>query len=162
MSVAQKIRQAKLLKKNNRPQEALTILEICLESTTTTPDLYYQIASLYDFMGREKEAIPFYEKALTHGLIKERAEAFLGLGSTYRCLGQYRKSLTVFDRAIKEFPQHRVLRVFRALTTYNLGHATQAVQILLDQLLATTNDISIKSYDRALRLYKDNLDQVWE
>jgi hypothetical protein len=36
------------------------------------------------------------------------------------------------------------------------------VGVLLDQLLDTTDDGDIKSYNRALREYAHNLDQVWD
>lgn len=54
------------------------------------PEILYQCAWVHDTLGEEKEAIPFYRAALEHGLGgKDRRGALLGLGSTYRTLGQY-------------------------------------------------------------------------
>jgi tetratricopeptide (TPR) repeat protein len=86
----------------------------------------------------------------------------LGLGSTYRCLGEYQKSLKIFDQAIKEFPDDRSLKVFRAITHYNLGKTEDSVGELLIQLVDTTNDPSIKSYEKALRFYSDKLNETWK
>jgi len=115
-----------------------------------------------DSLGKESEAANFYKKALANGLKEDRVGAMLGLGSTYRCLGEYEKSLKVLDQAVKEFPEDRSLTVFRALTYYNLGNPQESIRELLLQLLETTNDDSIKSYDRALRFYSNTLNQTWK
>jgi len=123
----------------------------------------YQLARQYDSEGKESEAAPFYELALESGLKGEnRRGAYLGLGSTYRALGEYVRSKEIFDRALKEFPDDRSLKVFRALTLYNLGQRDKCVEELLLQLLDTTANDQIKRYDRALRFYADKLDQTWK
>lgn len=150
------------LRNKNKPEEALQILKGLLRSNPNDPDVNYQIAWTCDFMGKESEAVPFYEAAIAQGLREDRSGAMLGLGSTYRCLGEYKKSLKVFDQAINEFPENRSLRVFRALTLYNLGQTEESVSQLLVQLLDTTNDDSIRYYERALRFYSDKLNETWK
>jgi tetratricopeptide (TPR) repeat protein len=88
--------------------------------------------------------------------------ALLGLGSTYRCLGEYAKSLAVFERAIKLYPENRAFRVFKSLCDYNVGHADVAIRALLTELVETTNSEDIKQYGRALLFYSDKLDQKFE
>jgi tetratricopeptide (TPR) repeat protein len=151
------------LRKNNEPEEAMRILKQLLQSNPDDPDVNYQLAWTCDFMGKESEAVPFYEKAISNGLTGEdRKGAMLGLGSTYRCLGEYQKSLNVFDQAVKEFLDDRSLKVFRALTLHNLGKSEDSVGQLLILLLDTTSDQSIKSYDKALRFYSDKLSETWK
>jgi len=157
-----KLAQAIALRKQNMPEVALTILKELLQTHPNDPDVNYQMAWTCDFMGKEFAAVPFYEKAISNGLKEDRDGAMLGLGSTYRCLGEYEKSLQVFDQALLEFPEHRAIKVFRALSLYNLGKAEESVSQLLIQLLDTTNDSSIKSYERALRFYSDKLNQTWK
>ncbi len=86
----------------------------------------------------------------------------LGLGSTYRCLGKYQKSLSIFDKGKGEFPEDRALKVFRSLTLYNLGKFEASVSQLLVQLIETISDNLIKSYDKALRFYSDKLNKIWK
>ena len=157
-----KLAEAIELRKNNKPEEAKQILTALLQSNPNDPDINYQMAWTCDFMGKEFEAVPFYEKAIANGLKEDRSGAMLGLGSTYRCLGEYEKSLKVFDQALNEFPENRSLKVFRALTYYNLGKAEESVSQLLIQLLDTTKDDSIKLYERALRFYSDKLNETWK
>lgn len=151
------------LRKDNKPDQALVILTELLKSNPNDPNINYQTAWTNDFMGKESEAVPFYEKAIANGLTGEdRKGAMLGLGSTYRCLGEYQKSLKIFDQAVNEFASDRSLKVFRTLTLHNLGQSEEAVGQLLIQLLDTTSDQTIKSYDKALRFYSDKLSQTWK
>ncbi|TCP68322.1 tetratricopeptide repeat protein [Baia soyae] len=57
--------------------------------------LDYVSAWSHDVLCLESEAIPYYERAIELGLSKEDdlEGALLGLGSTYRVLGQYEKSI---------------------------------------------------------------------
>lgn len=157
-----KLSEAIELRKNDKPEEAIKILKSLLQLNSNDPDINYQMAWTCDFMGKESEAAPYYETAIANGLVEDREGAMLGLGSTYRCLGEYEKSLRVFDQGIAEFPENRSLKVFRALTLYNLGKSEESVSQLLIQLLDTTNDDSIQSYERALRFYSDKLNETWK
>lgn len=158
-----KLSKAIQLRKDNRPDEAITILAELLKLNPNDPNINYQMAWTCDFMGKESEAVPFYEKAIANGLSGEdRKGAMIGLGSTYRCLGEYQKSLRVFDQAVKEFSEDRSLKVFRALTLYNLGQAEDSVRELLVQLLDTTGDQSVKTYEKTLRFYSDKLNETWK
>jgi tetratricopeptide (TPR) repeat protein len=157
-----KLSEAIELRKNNNPKKALVLMQALHKANPNDAEVNYQIAWTYDVMSKEREAVPFYETALAHGLFEGRVDAMLGLGSTFRNLGEYKKSLDIFDNAIGEFPDNRALRVFRALTLYNLKKHSESVSELLVQLLETTNDASIKSYERSLSTYKDRLDDVWK
>lgn len=151
------------LRNENKPDQALALFGELLKSYPEDPTINYQMAWTCDIMGKESEAVPFYETAISKGLSGEdRKGAMLGLGSTYRCLGEYQKSLKVFDQAIVEFPKERALKVFRALTIHNLGKSAEAIGELLIQLLDTTGDNSIRSYDKALRYYSGTLSEVWK
>lgn len=156
------IEKAIQLRNDKKPEMALAILEVLLRTHPDDPNINYQIAWTHDFMGNESMAVTFYEKAIDSGLSEDRAGAFLGLGSTYRCLGEYEKSVNVFDKALSEFPDDRALKVFRALTLFNLGRSEESVSQLLIQLIDTTQDKSIKSYERALRFYSDKLNETWK
>lgn len=127
------------------------------------PKLYYHAAWICDAGRTEAEAAQFYEKAFELGISREdRKGAFLGFGSTLRSLGQYEKSKTIFDKALREFPDDRAIKVFAALTEYNLKNHTQAVSEILKQLAATTRDSGIRQYAGALEFYSDKLDEVFD
>jgi hypothetical protein len=47
------------------------------------------------------------------------------------------------------------------MTLYNLGRPREAVQLLLEVLLATADEPSIERYRRALTAYAEDLDRSW-
>lgn len=119
----------------------------------------YQCAWTHDKLGLEAEAVPFYQRALELGLPPEELRgAYLGLGSTLRCLDRPHDSLEVLDNGLQEFPEDSALKAFRALTLYSLDRAGEAVSTLLKLLLETSQDPGIQAYNRALSYYADHLD----
>ncbi|MFB7303222.1 tetratricopeptide repeat protein [Heyndrickxia sporothermodurans] len=127
------------------------------------PVINYQCAWSYDVLGEEREAVPYYEKAISLGLEGEDLEgALLKLGSTYRTLGEYEKSRRTFLKGIELFPHNHAIRVFYAMTLFNLKDHNQAMEILLKSIAETSNDPQLVSYKRAIEFYSDKLDQVWD
>lgn len=127
------------------------------------PVINYQCAWSYDVLGEEREAVPYYEKAISLGLEGEDLEgALLGLGCTYRTLGEYEKSRRTFLKGIELFPHNHAIRVFYAMTLFNLKDHNQAMEILLKSIAETSNDPQLVSYKRAIEFYSDKLDQVWD
>jgi len=110
---------------------------------------------LYDLLGREREAIPSYEKAVQGGLSGEDLKStLLGMGSTYRCIGDYQKSIDTLQHARTLFPNARQFNVFLAIAYYNIGEPSKAMELLLESLVATTKDEGILRDQRAIRFYK--------
>ncbi|EGL17551.1 MULTISPECIES: tetratricopeptide repeat protein [Paenibacillus] len=158
-----KLEEAIRLREAGRHAEAQTLLLGLVREEPLVPSNWYQCAWIHDAMGLEKEAAPFYAKALELGLAdEERRGAWLGLGSTYRTLGEYESARTCFRQAIREYPEAREFQVFYAMTLYNLGEHAQAMELMLRQLGETSGDEGIASYKKAILFYADKLDRVWK
>jgi tetratricopeptide (TPR) repeat protein len=143
--------------------DAMEILNREIIKRPADGTIYYQIACTHDALGRETDAAPNYERAIELGLSNDDLKgALLGLGSTYRSLGEYKKSEEVFLRAMKLFPDERCYRVFLCMTLFNLGRSEEAVGTLLKELAETTSDASIKPYARALLFYSDKLSETFD
>lgn len=155
------IKKAAELRKAGKFEDAFAALNVVLQTDPQNPDIHYQMAWTCDASGDERRAVGYYEAALTNGLKDDRKGAYLGLGSTYRCLGEYQKSAEVFQRALAEYPDDRALSVFQSLTLYNLGDSKAAVTSLLRQLIETTSSEDIKAYERALAFYAQDIDKSW-
>jgi tetratricopeptide (TPR) repeat protein len=141
---------------------ALPLFLALAEAYPDVADVQYQTAWCHDTLGLEREAVPFYERALALGLTgDDRMGAYLGLGSTLRTLGAYAQALAVLEAGVGEFPADRGLPVFLAMARYNAGQARDAVSALLLLLVDTTGDPAIKRYERAIRLYAEDLDRTW-
>lgn len=42
--------------------------------------------------------VPYYEQAIANGL---EVESYIGLGSTYRCIGEYDKAIVTLETVVK-------------------------------------------------------------
>lgn len=149
------------LKTQGRYQEATALALRQLAAEPEAAMLHFQLACLYDVQGLEQQAIPCYLAALARDLPPaQRREAWLGLGSTYRALGEYPASLRAFDDGLTEFPQANELMLFRAMALYNLDENKRAVANLLLLLADTSSDPDIRGYQRAIRHYAADLNLI--
>lgn len=149
------------LRQSGEPEQAIKILRSLLENNENDANLNYQLAWCYDVLGREKEAIPHYEKAITEELEeKDQVEAIIGLASTYRTVGAYEKSKTLLEESLKQY-DNKALEVFLAMTLYNVNDYEQAVGLLLKLLSETSSDENIQKFSRAIEYYSNKLNQVW-
>lgn len=150
------------LRESGDLEEAGSLLSGVLAEAPDDAGANYQMAWLCDLQGREREAVPYYVRAIA-GILsdEERSGALLGLGSTLRALGEYPEAVDVLRRGVAEFPEDRAMQTFLAMALYNAGEHRESVELLLKNLLETTSDPDVKSYERALTFYADNLDEVW-
>ena len=151
------------LRKDDKKKESNHILLKMVEEHPDNAFINYQCAWSFDVLGEESKAVPFYEKAIKQGLSgKDLEGAILGLGSTYRTLGEYEKSEKVFLEGIELFPTNRAIQVFYSMTLYNLSEHKKAMEFLLKCLIDTTTDSEILRYKKAINFYADKLDEIWK
>jgi len=125
-------------------------------------EINYHFAWLCDVQGKEREAIPYYEAAIENGLSGDDLRgALLGLGSTYRTLGEYQKSVETLKHGQELFPQANEFPVFLSMALYNIGESKDAVSLLLKLLLKVTDNEDILRFKSAIDLYADDIDKVW-
>lgn len=150
------------LRESGDARGALELLEDLRRESPNDSRINLQCGWALDSLGSERDAVPFYERAIELGLSGEDLRhALLGLGSTYRSLGDYEKALSTLERGLEEFPEDRGLRVFQAMALYNNARAKEACQALLRLLSETTSDPEIMAYERAIDLYATDLDRTW-
>jgi tetratricopeptide (TPR) repeat protein len=158
-----KLDKALALRKNGNHKESNELLSELVKEFPDDALYNYQCAWSFDVLGEEEKAVPFYENAIKIGLpSKDMEGAILGLGSTYRALGEYEKSKDIFVKGTELFPDNHVIKVFYSMTLYNLKEHSKAMELILKCLINTTNDNEILSYKKALDFYSDKLDQNWK
>lgn len=144
-------------------KESNNILIDLVQNFPNHASLNYQCAWSFDVLGEETKAVPYYEKAIELGLpSKELEGALIGLGSTYRTIGEYEKSKETFLKGLKLFPDNHAIKVFYSMTLYNLEEYQQAMEVLLLCLVNTTSDDEIRNYEKAIRFYVDKLNETWK
>lgn len=157
-----KLSEAIELREKGKLIESNEILNAMAKDDPKSAEINYQCAWSFDVLGKEAEAVPYYEKAIQLGLNDEDAlGAIIGLGSTYRTLGKYKKSKVVFESGLARFPDNNALKTFYAMTLYNVEEHVKAMEILLTCLVQTSNDPDINSFKRAIGFYADKLDKTW-
>jgi tetratricopeptide (TPR) repeat protein len=156
------------LREKGRAKQDQSILEeartLLLELVVAYPDdaeINFQAAVVHDNLGLERESIPFYLRALGQGLSGPNLErCLLGLGSTYRVLGEYQKAEETLRLGVREFPDNRALQVFLAITLYNTQQHKEAMELVLVNLLETTSDEKLQYFKRGLLCYTLHLDEI--
>lgn len=137
---------------------------ILLDLAATYPDnaeVTFQVAVVHDNLGLEREAIPFYVKALAQGLSGPDLErCYLGLGSTYRGLGEYQLAEETLRQGVSAFPDNRALQVFLAMTLYNTQKYKEAMELVLINLMETTTDEKLQYFKRPIVYYATHLDEI--
>lgn len=164
-----RLAEAIQLRETGRARQDQVMLEqartLLLDLAAAYPDdaeITFQTAVVHDNLGLERESIPFYVRALELGLSGPDLErAYLGLGSTYRSLGEYQKAEETLRRGVKEFPDNRALQVFLAMTLYNTQQYKEAMELVLTNLLETTSDEKLQYFNRPLSYYASHLDETW-
>src|SRR5450755_482604 len=131
-----RLAEAVQLRETGRAEQDQAILQeariLLLDLATAYPDdaeITFQTAIVHDNLGLGREAIPFYVLALAQGLSgPDLARALLGLGSTYRGLGDYQQAEETLRRGVREFPHNRAIQIFLAMTLYNTRHYKEAME----------------------------------
>lgn len=123
--------------------------------------LQYRAACVHDGLGLEKEALPFYETAMRLGLTGDELEgAYVGLGSTYRVLGQFSQSIKVLLEGSQKFPNSQCMKIFEAMTLHESGRHNLAVAMLLHCVADKPGDPSVALYRRAIQQYATEYGKV--
>jgi len=160
---SQRLQEAIAYRQKGQFEDAGKILFELYATEPNDPIINYQLAYLHDSQGKESAAVPYYEKAIHHGLPDEElSSALLGLGSTYRCLGRYDDAVRTLRKGAELFPDERQFPVFLAMALYNCRQHHEAMSLLLKNLIETSNDENITGYRNALLFYHDKLDQTWD
>lgn len=156
------LEEALALRKQGQLEQARTLLLALALAHPKDATIQYECAGIHDAMGYEADAVPYYREAMALGLPEQDLiSAYTCLGSTLRTLGRYAEALQVLEEGKQRFGEAREIDPFLAMTLYNAGRAHEAMQLLLNTLLDTTGDASIRAYERALRFYAQDIEKTW-
>ncbi len=122
----------------------------------------YQAAWIHDRLGLEREAVPYYLKALSSGQLsaEDRLGALTGCGSTLRILGRYEEAVELLEGALAEFPGDGGLAAFLAMALYNVGRHHDSTSMLLRLVATSSTAPNIKGYRAAIEYYAGDLDKI--
>ncbi|RIW37769.1 hypothetical protein D3H55_03645 [Bacillus salacetis] len=147
---------------NKEYDEAKVMLEAMINDSPEDPVINYHCAAVNDALGYETKAIPYYRRALENGVSGDlREAAYIQLGSSYRCIGEYDFAGEVLEKGLSEFPENPAMKVFYNMTLYNKGDHKKAFTNMLADLVSGSSEEWIRKYEKALRFYSEDVDKVW-
>lgn len=120
--------------------------------------LTFELASAYDWAGREQEAIPLYEQAIRSGLAADRdRQARIQLGSSLRNVGHPAEAAEVLRGAVADYPDSGAAVCFLALALAELGEGREATGRLITLVTERQVDDDVADYRRPLSAYAQEL-----
>jgi tetratricopeptide (TPR) repeat protein len=154
--------QVLALRRTGQHEEACVLARRLAAQAPHDAELQYETACVHDYLGREAQAVAFYQAALSGELSAEHLRsAYLGLGSTYRTLGQYADAERTLREGLARFADAAELKAFLAMALHNLGRSKEAVELLLTLLAESSADASIQAYREAILFYAQDVERSW-
>ena len=155
---ARRLAEAVALRAGGHAEAARPLLISLAAEYPDDAEVQYQTAWVHEYLGLEAEAVPYYERALALGLPEPELEGLvLGLGSTYRNVGQIADSLALLERGVVDYPANDAMRCFLALARLANDEPAEALALAFDVILDTSASPAIDRYRRALASYRDEL-----
>lgn len=116
------------------------------------PEIVFQRAWTLESFGRHAEALPHYERAVTLGLApNDHAAALIGWSNCLRETGQPGRAVEILEDGKRQFPEFPELNAYLALALHAANRSGEAVELLIETLLDTTEDPGLQAHQRALR-----------
>ncbi|PTY05831.1 hypothetical protein DB347_15885 [Opitutaceae bacterium EW11] len=121
-------------------------------------EIAYQLAWTLDNLGKPADAVPHYERAVALGLPpNELSGALIGLGNCLRLTGAAPRAVELLESGKRQFPDHREFDLFLSLALHDAGRSADAVRLLIETVLETTEDPGLAAYQRSLRFHAGKL-----
>ena len=136
----------------NNMQSTIDVLLPILEEHPADARVLYEVGGAYDTAGKEQAARSFYEQALQAGLSGDLLRrCYVQYGSTLRNLGEFARSVEVFERARRDFPDSPSLAVFQAISLHASSRFDEAVASLLEVVAEGVESPDIERYKPSIR-----------
>ena len=128
------------------------------EAHPQDPRLTFELAEALDAAGKEREAIRWYDEALTLGLREpHRHRALIQKASDLRHLGELDQAAALLDDLARRRPGSAAVAAFRALVRCDAGETGPAVADLIEALLAHAGDADDDAYREVLHRFAGEL-----
>lgn len=134
ISAEARISLAICLMRQQRPQEAVSELQVCLELDRNLPEAHHQLGNAYTMLGDWPKAIESHKRAIR--LRPDTAEVYNNLGFAYLRAGIPTQAIAAFEAAIEHRPGYYEAH-------FNLAN------LYAEQ---SQHDLAVRHYREALRI----------
>ena len=116
------------------------------------PLYLFEYANALDFLGKESEAIPLYQKALMKGISgKLMTQTKIQLGSSLSVIGENENAISILEEVLKETGDPAAL-IFLCIALFRSGEAIKSLRKSLEFILSENRDL-LPEYKTAFELY---------
>ncbi len=161
-NVSAQIERLRELRAAERTAEYVSEARALAAAHPTVVAVQLEAAYACDRYGEESDAICYYDAAWKLGVPSPDRKKFLvGYGSTLRNVGRIAESIERLEGAVAEMPEVAAFPAFLALSLHSAGRHDEALVAALDSVLRTNAaTATLDGYERALRHYRDELDDA--
>jgi len=119
------IRLGRLLRGEERYDEAIEVMKQGLVIDPGAKDLYNSLGSTYSDLGRHDEAISMFQRYVE--LAGQEANAHDSLGGGYQWAGRYAEAIQEYQRALRLKPDFEIAVIHLGNTYFQLGRYRDAI-----------------------------------
>jgi tetratricopeptide (TPR) repeat protein len=144
---------------SGKPEDDLDALLAAARANPDDVQAVLAAGGACDRIGREHDAIGYYERARELGIPEELKQDFtIWYGSTLRNVGRLEESVTRLAEGCALYPENATMRAFLALALHSSGHHSLAMASMLEAALAAAaRPDGFGRYARALTSYQAEL-----
>ena len=118
----------------------------------------FEAACAHDRIGREHDAIRYYDEVYRLGIPADIRRRFLvGYGSTLRNVGRIDDAVAILGEAVRDDPDYPAFAAFLALALLSAGEPRAALAAMLGCALDAARPNVFEGYERALAEYHREL-----
>ena len=151
-SESTEISNGRALLDRGRKSEAVAYFAELRKRRSESARVHLQSAFVLDRLGREGEAVPLYERALSLGLRGTDArDAHVCLASSLRNVGRPQQGFDLLESAKPRFEGDVVFELFFALLATEIGRPNEAIRQLVKSLLRESPAEDLGRYGNVLR-----------
>ncbi|WP_027965137.1 tetratricopeptide repeat protein [Halalkalibacillus halophilus] len=148
-------------KENSQWEDAQKLILEVLEQEQNS-EVYFHAGDIHEKLEMFPQAITYYKQALEEAEnLDLREEILLSLGRSYRSVGLYDLAVETLEIGMSEFPTNNKMSVYFAMALYNQGDPDLAMEIIIQKLLETTQDQSLKEEQELIEFYASCLDETF-
>ncbi len=138
------------------PEKLIWTFQRVFEEYRENPIYLFEYANALDFLGKESEAIPLYQQALSLGISgKRKIQAEIQLGSSFSVLGDHVSAITILSRLQKETGDPAAL-IFLCIALFRSEETKRSLKTALSFIMSGKHGL-LPKYTRALSQYLDEI-----
>ena len=139
------------------PEEFLKKFQEVFEDYHRNAVYLFEYANALDFLEKENEAIPLYQRALEIGLSeKMKTQAEIQLGSSLSVIGENKSAVSILSRVLEETEDPAAL-LFLCIALFRSRELEKSLKTALKFILSGSQGL-LPEYKRALSQYIDEID----